>query len=67
MKFLLILENRDIFNRIIKKYLSKTTIKNSKFNYVFNFINVRKIKRRKDIDFIIYNRCHKNKKPISKI
>ena len=64
--FINIREQRIFSTELLKKYLSKTTIKNSKFNYVFNFINVRKIKRRKDIDFIIYNRCHKNKKPISK-
>ena len=47
---------------LLKKYLSQNTIKKSKFNYIFKFINIRKKKYNKEIDFLIYYRKHNNKK-----
>lgn len=46
---------------LLKKFLFKTTINNSKFNFIFNYIK-KKIKKKKDIDFLIYYKNHKNKK-----
>ena len=47
---------------LLKKYLSKKTIKKSNFNFVVkNFFFKRNIKRRKKIDFLIYYRKHRNK------
>ena len=46
---------------LLKPYLSKTTKKRSSFNYVFNLISKKK-KKQKNIDFLIYNWAHKNKK-----
>tara|TARA_Y100000389_G_scaffold196534_1_gene229618 strand:+ start:429 stop:1304 length:876 start_codon:yes stop_codon:yes gene_type:complete len=45
---------------LLKKYLFKKTIKNSKFNYVLKFFSKQK-KIKKKIDFVIYYRKHKNK------
>ena len=47
---------------LLKKYLSKKTIKKSSFNFVVkNFLLTKKVRRRKKIDFLIYYRKHKNK------
>ena len=47
---------------LLKKYLSKKTIKKSSFNFVVkNFLFTKKVRRRKKIDFLIYYRKHKNK------
>ena len=47
---------------LLKKYLSKRTIKKSSFNFVVkNFLLTKKVRRRKKIDFLIYYRKHKNK------
>ena len=45
---------------LLKPFLSKTTIKKSIFNYVFNLISIKK-KEKKNIDFLIYYREHPNK------
>ncbi len=45
---------------LLKKHLSKKTYKNSKFNFVLTNFKFLK-KRRKNIDFLIYYRLHKNK------
>lgn len=47
---------------LLKKYLSKNTIKKSKFNFVLNYYSINRKKIKKKYDFIIYNRNHKNKK-----
>ena len=55
---------------LLKKYLSKKTIKKSRFNFVLNHYFKNKKNVKKKYDFIIYNRNHKNKKkffPISLI
>tara|TARA_B110000971_G_C19980120_1_gene486949 strand:- start:399 stop:1268 length:870 start_codon:yes stop_codon:yes gene_type:complete len=45
---------------LLKKYLSKKTIKKSNFNFVFtNFVIKKAVKKK--IDFLIYYRKHKNK------
>lgn len=49
--------------KLLKKYLFNKTIKKSSFNYVFKYINQKK-KKRKDIDFLIYFKDHKNKKEL---
>lgn len=47
---------------LLKKYLSKKTIKKSSFNFVVkNFLLTKKVRRRKKIDFLIYYRKHNNK------
>jgi len=46
---------------LLKQYLSKETVKKSNFNFIFNYIKINKIKK-KNIDFLIYYRNHKNKK-----
>ncbi len=46
---------------LLKKYLSKNTIKRSKFNFVLENLKFKKKKRDKDIDLIIYYRDHMNK------
>jgi len=46
---------------LLKKYLSKRTLKRSKFNFIFNAYNPKKLKKKK-IDFVIYYRKHRNKK-----
>lgn len=45
---------------LLKKYLFNTTVKRSNFNYVFKYYLKKKIKK-KNIDFLIYYRKHKNK------
>ncbi len=50
---------------LLKKYLSKKTVKNSKFNFVIkNFFFKKNIKKKKKIDFLIYYRKHSNKKSL---
>ncbi len=46
---------------LLKSYLFKKTINKSTFNFVFNYVKKKK-RKRKNIDFIIYYRNHKNKK-----
>ena len=46
---------------LLKKYLSKKTIKRCKFNFVLNNLRFKKKRTNKDIDFLIYHRIHKNK------
>ena len=45
---------------LLKNYLSKNTIRRSKFNFVLKNLKFKK-KRNKDIDFLIYYRIHSNK------
>jgi len=45
---------------LLKHYLSRTTIRKSSFNYIFNYYKKKKIQI-KTIDFLIYYRTHKNK------
>ena len=50
---------------LLKKYLSKKTVKNSKFNFVIkNFFFKKNIKKKKKIDFLIYYRKHSNKRSL---
>jgi hypothetical protein len=46
---------------LLKNYLLKKTIKNSKFNFIFNYYKLN-IKQSKNIDILIYYRDHINKK-----
>jgi len=48
---------------LLKPYLSKSIKKRSHFNYVFKLISLQKQKK-KEIDFLIYYREHKNKKDL---
>ena len=55
---------------LLKKYLSKNTIKNSSFNYVISNFRISTNIKKKNDDFLIYYRKHKNKEnffPIDKI
>jgi len=45
---------------LLKRYISKVILKKSKFNYIFEAYNKRKIKK-KNIDLVLYYRKHKNK------
>jgi hypothetical protein len=45
---------------LLEKFLFKTTIDSSKFNFIFNYINKKK-KIKKNLDFLIYYKKHKNK------
>ncbi len=55
-------KNQLIFStELLKKYLSKKTIKRCKFNFVLNKLKFKKKRRNKDIDFLIYHRIHGNK------
>lgn len=45
---------------LLKNYLSKNTIRRSKFNFVLKNLKFKK-KKNKDIDFLIYYRIHSNK------
>ena len=48
---------------LLKKYLKKTTIQKSTFNFIIKkFLHKNKKIKNKDIDFLIYFRNHKNKK-----
>ena len=63
-EFFLILRNTKIIfsTDLLKRYLFKKTIKKSNFNFVIkNFSLKKKPKIKKEIDFIIYYRKHKNK------
>ena len=46
---------------LLKKYLSKRTIKRCKFNFVIKNLKFKKKRKNKDIDFLVYYRTHKNK------
>jgi hypothetical protein len=61
-EFFLNLRNTKIYfsTELLKKYLYLSTIKKSNFNFVFNYYK-KKITQKKDIDFLIYYRIHKNK------
>jgi hypothetical protein len=61
-EFFLNLRNIKIYfsTELLKKYLYLSTIKNSNFNFVFNYYK-KKIIQKKEIDFLIYYRIHKNK------
>jgi hypothetical protein len=48
---------------LLKGYLFNSTIKKSNFNYVFKYYS-KKIYKKKDIDFLIYYRKHKNKEAL---
>ena len=59
--FLELRNTKKIFStNLLKKNLFRNTRNNSKFNYIFNFINEKK-NRKKEIDFLIYYNKHKNK------
>ncbi len=59
--FLLLRNTETIFSTdLLKKYLSKKTIKKSKFNFIFKAYQ-KKIRLKKNIDFVLYYRKHKNK------
>ena len=48
---------------LLKKYLFKRTIKNSNFNFIIQNFSLKKNRKiKKEFDFIIYNRKHKNKR-----
>ncbi len=54
--------NKIIFSTdLLKKYLSKRTIRKSRFNFVLKNLKFNKKKINKDIDFLIYYRAHSNK------
>jgi hypothetical protein len=62
--FLIIRNSQIIFStELLKKYLFYYTIKKSNFNYIFNYYQKKKLKK-KNIDFIIYYRKHKNKEAL---
>ena len=62
--FLNIRSKKIIFSTdLLKKKLSKVTIRKSKFNFVFNIASFKK-KKKKKIDFLIYYRRHDNKKKL---
>ena len=46
---------------LLKRYLSKKTIKVSTFNFVLKNLTFKKKRKNKDIDFLIYHRVHDNK------
>jgi hypothetical protein len=48
---------------LLKKYLFNFTIKKSNFSYVFKYYS-KKIYKKKNIDFLIYYRKHKNKEAL---
>ena len=48
---------------LLKDHLFFSTIKKSNFNYVFKYYS-KKIYKKKDIDFLIYYRKHKNKETL---
>jgi hypothetical protein len=61
-EFFLIIRNSQIYfsTELLKKYLFNCTIKKSNFNYIFKYYS-KKILKKKNIDFLIYYRKHKNK------
>jgi len=62
-EFFLNLRNVNIIfsTDLLKKNLTRLTIKKANFNYVLNLISIKK-KKSKNIDFLIYYRDHHNKK-----
>jgi len=55
-------EKKLIFSTdLLKKYLSKRTLKKSEFNFVLKNIKFKKKRKIKDIDFLIYHKIHGNK------
>lgn len=65
-EFLINLRDHFIFSTdLLKKYLSKKTIKKSKFNFVFKFFKFEKKLKKKNIDFLIYYRNHPNKNHVN--
>jgi hypothetical protein len=61
-EFFLNLRNVKIYfsTELLKKYLTKSTIRKSNFNFILNNYQQKKICK-KEIDFLIYYRIHKNK------
>jgi hypothetical protein len=61
-ELMLFLRFKNIYfsTELLKKYLTKKTILKNKFNYIFNYYS-KNIKKKKDIDFLIYYRKHTNK------
>ena len=61
-EFFLIIKNSQInfSTELLKKYLFNYTVKKSNFNYIFKYYS-KKILKKKNIDFLIYYRKHKNK------
>ena len=61
-EFILMFRKSDIIfaTDLLKKNLSKTILKKSKFNFIFKAYNPKKLKK-KNIDFVIYYRKHQNK------
>lgn len=61
-EFILMFRKSDIIfaTDLLKKNLSKTILKKSKFNFIFKAYNPNKLKK-KNIDFVIYYRKHQNK------
>jgi len=49
---------------LLKNYLSKKTKKKSIFNYIVKKFNYKNKNKKKNIDFIVYYRVHKNKKSL---
>ncbi len=64
-EFLIVLRNENIIfsTDLLKKYLFLSTINKSKFNFVYKSF-VKKKKKRKKIDFLIYYRKHLNKESL---
>ncbi len=62
--FLLIRSSEIIFSTdLLKEYLSKKILNKSQLNFVINQISIQKnLKYKKNIDFLLYYRKHKNKK-----
>lgn len=46
---------------LLKKYLSKKTIKKNEFNFVLKNIKFKKKRKIKDIDLLVYHKIHNNK------
>ena len=64
-EFFIDIRNHYLFStELLKKNLSKKIIKKSKFNFVFKIIGRKKLIQKKNIDFLIYNRNHPNKKSL---
>jgi len=61
-EFILIIRKTEInfSTELLKSYLFSSTIKKSNFNYIFKYY-LKKKSKKKNIDFLIYFRKHKNK------
>jgi len=61
-EFFLNLRNTKIYfsTELLKRYLAKSTIKKSNFNFILNYYQKKNL-HKKEIDFLIYYRIHKNK------